>query len=43
MAIIESIVYAAILGALYFAVLWLLRSEEITELVAQVKGKLKRS
>jgi putative peptidoglycan lipid II flippase len=42
-AIIESVVYAAILGALYFGVLWLLRSEEITELVAQVKGRLKRS
>ena len=41
-AIIESIIYAAILGSIYFAVLWLMRSEEITELVSQVKGKLTR-
>jgi hypothetical protein len=41
-AIIESVIYAAILGSIYFAVLWLMRSEEITELVTQVKGKLTR-
>jgi putative peptidoglycan lipid II flippase len=42
-AIIESVIYAAILGSIYMATLWLLRSEEISELVAQVKGKLRRS
>ena len=41
-AIIESVIYAVILGGIYFATLWLLRSEEITELVTQVKGKLSR-
>jgi putative peptidoglycan lipid II flippase len=42
-AIIESLIYAVILGAIYIATLWLLRSAEISELVTQVKRKLKRS
>jgi putative peptidoglycan lipid II flippase len=41
-AIIESLIYAVILGAIYIATLWLLRSAEISELVTQVKGKLSR-
>jgi putative peptidoglycan lipid II flippase len=41
-AIIESVIYAVILGAIYIGTLWLLRSGEITELVAQIRGKLKR-
>ena len=41
-AIIESLIYATILGSIYIATLWLLRSAEISELVTQVKGKLSR-
>ena len=42
-AIMESVIYAVILGAIYVGTLWVLRSGEITELVSQVRGKLGRS
>ncbi|MEY4040360.1 MAG: hypothetical protein RLZZ52_1228, partial [Actinomycetota bacterium] len=43
MTIIESVIYAVILGSIYIGTLWVLRSSEIKELVSQVRVKLGRS
>jgi putative peptidoglycan lipid II flippase len=42
LVILESIIYAGILGCVYLGTLWLLRSEEITELLSQVKAKIRK-
>jgi putative peptidoglycan lipid II flippase len=40
--LLESLGYAAILGAIYMGTLWVLRSSEITELVRQIGSKPRR-
>lgn len=42
LVIVESIIYAGILGSVYLGALWLLRSAEIAELLTQVKAKIRK-